>query len=201
MKSTPDVFIVESLSFEDEEASRGEGTFLAHILKLAGRRHKYFYIRTRRELEEVLDRFEDSGFRYLHISCHADPNGIALTLDHLSTVELGEILRPYLDKRRVFFSACELGTRRLARELIRGSGCFSVVAPCRAIGFDDAALFWASLYHLMFRTETEVMKRNDLTRNLRALSDLFDVQMRYFSSEASAPEGFREVPLREFHRK
>jgi hypothetical protein len=195
MKSSPDVFIIESLNFEDEEAARGEGTFLAHILKLAGRQHKYFYIRTRAELEEVLDRFDDSGFRYLHISCHADPKGIALTLDHLSLSELGRILRPHLDNRRVFFSACELATKQLAGQLIRGTDCYSVIAPCQAIGFDEAALFWASLYHLMFKSDKLVMKRQDLTRNLRALSELFDVRVRYFSSDAATTQGFREITL------
>src|SRR5690242_6588166 len=117
MKTTPDVFIIESLRFSDEKHRRFAGSFLSHILRLAERRVQYYYIRTRAEFEELLDRFADSGFRYLHISCHANRNGIGLTLDDLSVVDLGALLGSTLEKRRVFFSACELATDRLAKAL------------------------------------------------------------------------------------
>lgn len=195
MKTTPDVFIIESLRFDDEEESRGEGKFLSHILRLSERRYKYYYIRTRSELEEVLDRFETSAFRYLHISCHANQNGIALTLDELSISELGAILQPYLEGRRVFFSACELATDRLARALLKGTGCYSVVAPSQTVNFDEAALFWASLYHLMFKGEKTVMKNADLAKNLEALSSVFGITVRYFTASREATRGFREVTL------
>jgi hypothetical protein len=143
----------------------------------------------------VLDKFKTSGFRYLHISCHANSKGVALTLDHVSVVELGELLRPYLDKRRVFFSACELATDKLASALLRDSGCYSVIAPSETIGFDEAALFWASLYHLMFKDDRQVMKRDELVRHLNALSSVFGVKMRYFSSSRSHARGFREVTI------
>ena len=194
-KTTPDVFIVESLTFEDEEHSHAEGEFLSHILRLAGRRYKYFYIRTRAELEEVLNQFHDSQFRYLHISCHANRGGVALTLDHLTVADLGEVLTPYLEHRRVFFSACELATRRLATALLRDSGCYSVIAPSQRVDFDAAALFWASMYHLMFKNDRRAMKRDDLARNLEALSALFRIQVRFFSKSASAPTGFREISI------
>jgi hypothetical protein len=110
----------------------------------------------------------------------------------MSIPELGAVLAPYVNKRRVFFSACELGNERLAAALLKDTGCYSVVAPAQAIGFDQAALFWASLYHLMFRNEKQVMKQAELTRNLAAASSLFNVRMRYFSSSKSAARGFRE---------
>lgn len=197
MKTTPNVFIIESLRFDDEKERRAEGKFLSHILRLEGREFAYYYIRTKQELEEVLDRFETSGFRYLHISCHANNNGIALTLDDLTVGELGELLRPYLDKRRVFFSACELATERLARELLTETLCYSVVAPAQGVEFGQAALFWASLYHLMFREEKKEMKRAELSRNLSALSTLFALKIRFFSKSSSTKKGFREVTLGE----
>jgi hypothetical protein len=194
-KSTPDVFIIESLEFGDEERRRLEGDVLAHVLDLAGRYHKYFYIRTRRELEEVVRLFAESKYRYLHISCHADPDGIHLTLDRLTVAELGILLAPHIKERRVFFSACELGNTTLASALLADSGCYSVVAPGQNIRWGDAALVWAALYHLMFRDEKQDMKRDDLARHLSAVSSLFGVQMRYFSASRSDPRGFREVNL------
>ena len=178
-KTKADVFVIESLTFDDEERSHGEGQFLSHILRLADHNYKYFYIRTKTELQEVLDRFESSRYRYLHISCHANRNGIALTLDDLTVSELGDILRPYIENRRVFFSACELATDRLASALLKESGCYSVIAPAEPVRFDAAALFWASLYHLMFRNDQTAMTRDDLAKNLKALSSVKGARIRF----------------------
>lgn len=195
MKTTPDVFIIESLRFKDEEAGYPEGHFLSHILRLSGRKVRYVYIRTRKEFEEVLDQFKDSNFRYLHLSCHSNKSGIALTLDNLSIDELGELLRPVIDKRRVFLSACELATPKLATALLKETDSYSVVGPSRTIDVDESALFWASVYHLMFKNEAKSMKQNDLRDRLAKAAALFNVKMRYFSKEKSAADGWKEISL------
>jgi hypothetical protein len=194
--TTPNVFIIESLGFKDEDDGRTEGQFLAHILKLANRKVRYFYIRTRAELEEVLDRFEDSGFRYLHISCHADANGIALTLDNLTIGEIGQTIGSRLDKRRVFFSACGIATPRLAAALLKGTGCYSVIGPSDAISFDEAALYWASLYHFMFRNDAKVIKREDLRRHMKRLSTVFRLGMKFYAASSKSKSGYREIVIK-----
>lgn len=195
MRTTPDVFIIESLRFENEEAGHPEGHFISHILRLAGRQAKYYYIRTRKEFEEILDKFEDSEFRYLHLSCHANKNGIELTLDDLSIDELAELLRPVIDKRRVFLSACQLATPKLATALMRGNECYSVIGPSRTIDVDETALFWASVYHIMFRDEAKSMKRKDLRACVAKTSALFGVKMRYFSRDENSEDGWKELEL------
>ena len=70
MSTKPEVFIIESLDFVDEEKERFEGQILSSILKLGGKRPKYYYFRTRRELVEILKIFGRSRYRYLHLSCH-----------------------------------------------------------------------------------------------------------------------------------
>jgi hypothetical protein len=65
MTTKPEVFIVESLTFEDEREERFEGQIIKRILGLSGKTCEYYYIRTRRELEEVLKLFNHSGYRYL----------------------------------------------------------------------------------------------------------------------------------------
>ena len=82
MQTTPGVFIIESFKFEDEEAGYPEGHFISHILRLAGRKVRYVYIKTRQEFEEVIDQFEDSEFRY-YIS-HAMRTSVALLLPWMS---------------------------------------------------------------------------------------------------------------------
>jgi hypothetical protein len=193
--ATPDVFIIESLRFEDEEAGWPEGKFLAHILQLAGRRYRYVYIRTKAELNAVIDQFEDSNFRYLHLSCHASAKEIALTLDRVPIAELAEMLAPVLGKRRVFLSACELATPDLATALMKDTECYSVIGPSTAIDVDASALFWASVYFLMFRDEAKVMKKKELQRNVQKAAQLFEVSMRYFASDRKSAEGWMEVAI------
>jgi len=103
MKSKPRVFIVESLRFADEKQDLFEGKIVSQILALSCSPSEYVYLRTKKELEEVMDHFEESGYRYLHFSCHGNSNKLSLTLDDLPFDEFGEMLTPYLKNRRVFF--------------------------------------------------------------------------------------------------
>jgi hypothetical protein len=193
MTTTPDLFIIESLNFDDEAEGRCEGKFLTHLLRLTERNVKYFYIRTLKEFEEVLEKFEDSNYRYLHISSHGNEKELCLTLDHVEIKNIGSLLAPYLEKRRVFFSACKLASPQLAAALLQRTGCYSVIGPASAIGFDEAAIFWASFYYLMLRDEATGMKFKNIQKNVANLSKLFDIEMRYFRCSESAKVGFVEV--------
>jgi len=187
MKTSPDLFIMESLSFDDERHGRAEGGFLAHVLRHSNRRHKYFYFRTAIELRAIAEKFGRSNYRYLHLSCHADVEGISTTLDSLSYQELAEALRPYLRGKRVFFSACGAANQQSADALMTATGCLSVMGPSEDIRFDDSAIVWASFYHRIFRlpdNETEehvvAMKRQQLIDTASRLAQFYHVPFRFF---------------------
>jgi hypothetical protein len=124
----PSVFIVESLSLDDEEVERREGHLLYEMLHLAQKRAEYRYIRTKRELLAMLKQFCDSGKRYLHISCHGNDEGISLTLDDVSFAEFGEMARPYLKDRRLFLSACSIARKELARCIMSRMAAIQLLA-------------------------------------------------------------------------
>ena len=141
------VFIIESVRLEDEkEGRREEGRILESILRLSEFPSQYWYIRTERELKTVLKEFGKSGMRYLHLSCHANDELLGLTLNRVPFTRFGELIRPHIDGRRLFLSACEAANTELAKCVIPRSGCNSVIGPSGAIRFDDAAIFWASFY-------------------------------------------------------
>lgn len=180
-ETVANVFIIESLRFEDEDRGGFEGQILQDILRLIEKQSTYYYIRTKRELQKLAPKFGRSKHRYLHLSCHADAEGMATTLDDVSFEELGRIFRPHLSGRRVFLSACEMATPILADALLgRESGCFSVIGPSAEVAFSDAALLWSSFYHLMFRTNESRMKRPWIKQHLQSAADLFKVPMNYF---------------------
>jgi hypothetical protein len=180
LSSKPSVFIIESLGFEDEQKGRLEGEVLRRMLALSGKEAEYRYVRTKQELRVVLEQFQASRLRYLHISCHGDSDGLATTLDDLPFAEFAELVRPYLVKRRLFVSACEAASPKLARHLLPGSGCLSIVGPVGDIRFDDAAVVWAAFYHLMFRLDATRMTAKTIRRVLTNVCRTFDVGMCFF---------------------
>jgi hypothetical protein len=189
----PEVFIVESLTLKDEKNNRQEGELISRMLHLAGKREtEYYYIRTKLELDEIIDLFDESGCRYLHLSCHANKTGMATTFDDISYVELGKMLRPCLENRRVFVSACQMATAALAKELLPDTGCYSLIGPRQPINFDDAAAFWVSFYHLMFKLNTKTMNRANLIKRVTQLSRIFEEPISFYAS-SNNEKGFERV--------
>jgi hypothetical protein len=193
-QTKPEVFIIESLTLDDEKKRRQEGDLISRMLQLAGKTGtEYYYIRTRKEFDEITDVFGESGYRYLHISCHADRQRMATTFDDISYAELGTILSPCLEGRRVFVSACQMATAGFAKEILPGTGCFSLIGPKRKINFDDAAAFWVSFYHLMFKLNDLSMKRAGLRQRIKQLSRIYEEPINYFASSERAATGYVRV--------
>ncbi len=181
----PGVFIIESLSFDNEDKNLFEGMILSNILHLNKVPFKYYYIRTKIELVNVLEVFKISGFKYLHISCHGGNRKIYLTLDEIPYKEFGVILSAYLHKKRLFLSTCSSVNLSLAKAVILLSNCLSVIGPIKTIEFKDATIIWASFYHLMFKTNRNIMLRIHLIENLQKIVDMFDEPLNYFSISKS----------------
>ena len=189
--SKPEVFIIESLEFDDEEEERFEGRILADILRLAGKKPIYYYVRTKQELVAVLDLFERSQYRYLHLSCHGDDESIATTLDEdVEFRELGEIMNPHLKGRRLFVSSCDVVNDQLA-ETLMSSGCLSITGPTQEVGFAEAAMLWTSFYHLAFFRSENRWKGKDLRLILRELAPLLSMELAYYGIDSSSPLGYR----------
>lgn len=198
-QTEPEVFIVESLKWEDEESSRFEGKVLMETLALGGKEPRYYYVRTKRELVKVIALFRSSKYRYLHLSCHGTSKSIATTLDSIEFEELGELLNRSLRGRRVFMSSCKTVNDRLARALIVGSSCRSVSGPTEEVSFADAAILWASFYHLAFSEDTDGMKGEKIRGILEQLSGVFGVPIAHYGLDASSNEGYRATNFRRGH--
>jgi len=179
--SKPNVFIIESLRFDDEEKERFEGKIISQILHLNQKHCLYYYIRTKKELKKILNIFEKSTYRYLHISCHGNGSSLFTTLDGLSFKEFGDLVRPFLNKKRLFISSCSAVNMNLAKEIFQNSNCLSLIGPVKEIYFSDAAIIWASFYHLMFKENPNLMKGADIRRYLQNLVNTFRVPLNYFN--------------------
>ena len=177
--SQPEVFIIESLQFDDEEHNRFEGKVLSQILHLSNKKSLYFYIRTKAELKIVLNKFKGSGYRYLHISSHGSCRAMHTTIDDIPFAELQEMLCPVLGSRRLFLSACSMAQRNLAKPLLPKSKCYTIVGRRGTVDFSDATILWASFYHLMFKHEW-CMKDKAVEENVQKVASMFHVPMNYY---------------------
>jgi hypothetical protein len=186
----PNVFIIESLKFEDERCNRHEGEILSRILHLAGKKSEYYYIRTVKELREVLGIFSDSDYRYLHLSCHGSRSRFFTTLDSIPFKKFAAIVGPYLDERRLFVSTCWVVNDDLATELLPNYECHSIIGPKTDVTFGDAAITWASFYYLVFRERPRAIKKKDILPPLQSTADAFDITWRFFRKRKKAKKGY-----------
>ena len=178
-KTRAGVFIIESLGFEDEEQKRFEGQILRDMLVLSGKEVEYWYVRTWQELtDDILQRFYDSNLRYLHLSCHGTPTHVCLTLDDVPFKEFGEELSHYLEKRRLFVSACSVVNNAFSEAVNPDKACYSIIGPRDDIRFDDSTVMWASFYHLMLR-DSKVMRSQEIREALVRLEEMFGQKFLY----------------------
>jgi hypothetical protein len=158
----PTLCIVESLEFLQEVNLR-EGEIISRTLRMSNKTAGYVYLRSFSEFEAFAIEFGHSSHRYLHSSCHANKKCFATTVDTMPADEFVHVLAPHVRKRRVFLSCCLAAESSFAHTLLKAQPeCLSVVAPVNTLNFDDAAIFWTTFYHLMFKLSRDSMKTLDI---------------------------------------
>jgi hypothetical protein len=92
------IFIIESLDVKDDK----DGKILKDILNVCRVENEYKEVKTKPQLIEAIDEFQNSNFRYLHLSCHANKEGFELTdKTFITNSEFSEIIGNKLQKRRI----------------------------------------------------------------------------------------------------
>lgn len=176
----PEVFILESLTEENEEAGLFEGRVLYKTLKMAGKKPKYYYFRTKDELQLLALTFRESGYRYLHFSCHGDLTHIHTTLELVSYNEFAEIFDGLLRNRRLFMSACETGNELFSTCVAaRNKGMYSIAAPIQQIRFDQAYAIWTSFYTKAYLMDKNMMKAKYISSALANMCKFFEVSFHW----------------------
>ena len=175
------VFIIESMDLKNESKGNLDGYALMTILKLCGIPCKYYYIRTKLELEKIIKKFEQSKFGFLHIACHGNEKELVLTLETVPFEELDIMLGMFLTYKRLFLSACKVARLELAKYFIPKYHCFSIIGPPDNIDYDKAAIFWSSYYYLMYANDQKQMFQVDILPTLLNITQTFNLKMNYFS--------------------
>jgi hypothetical protein len=189
--SQAELFIVESLEFDDEKHHRLEGRIISDILAMSGKKCEYRYVRTKRELAEVLRQFSSSHYRYLHLSCHGGRRSLYTTLDRIPFRDFGRLIAPHIKRRRLFVSACSVTNRRFADSVMPDSRCYSILGPDQDILFSDAAVLWASFYHVMFREDSTAMKYAVIKAKAQQVANMFSVRLTLVNHASTSSRPYR----------
>ena len=177
----PETFILESLDHEDELETRLDGKMLYEVLKLHGKRPQYYYFRTQRELVEFARIFRESGYRYLHLSCHGSEEIVRYTFGQSSYSEFARMFEKKLHNRRLFISGCNLGNLDFAQALFASNGgMYSVTAPTKKVHFDQSISFWSAFYYMMHAWDSSAMKKKRLTQVLAQLATIFEMPLAHY---------------------
>ena len=186
------VFIIESRKIKEEFQGKKQGLILTEIMTLIGIKSEYRYIRTQKELDEMISQYYESDFRYLHFSMHGVSNKggkpvskFSLSLEQVSYDKFCEaIIKKGVGKdgqRRLFISACNVLDEIATQFAVVNNSFISIVAPSTRIRTSIAPLVWATFYHDIFTINKEFIKNSDIKENLNRICSFFKVKFNgYF---------------------
>lgn len=182
----PETFILESLSPDDEANQRLDGKVLYEVLRLQGKKPIYYYFRTQTELVRFADIFRQSGYRYLHLSCHGDDKKLEFTFGQTDYETFASIFEKKLNNRRLFISGCNLGNLNFAETLFaKSGGMYSVTAPTKKVFFSQTTSFWPAFYYMMHAWDSSAMKKERLQPVLERLAEIFEMPLAHYFKNTS----------------
>lgn len=185
------VFIIENLRGEDFF----DGENLRKILNLSCIENVYREVHHKDDFADAIREFKASNLRYLHISCHADMEGIEINGEEIVNSELLGILMGNVRNRRVFFSSCKGGNRNTATAVNKAGGQ-SVIGTPIDLSFDKAALFWPAFYHVINCVESQKMNQKSISNTLKKCVDLFEIPINYYHGIKKEPKKLRRYKFR-----
>jgi hypothetical protein len=195
-KTKPEVFIIESLDWDDEDGNDLEGRILSDMLRLAGKSPRYVYFRSKSELPHVIALFRESQYRYLHLSCHGSRRTVGTTTGSLKYQEFAACLRGHMAGRRLFCSACLLGNESFVRAITDSNPeILSILAPACKVDIHQAAALWTAFYVSVFDVKSSKMEPDTIRAHCESLAFLFHpVKFRFECRKKSGKWGHTMIP-------
>lgn len=199
MSTRVGVFIIESRKIEEEKTGKKQGLILTEMLTLLGVISEYRYIRTKKELIEMVNQYYASKFRYLRLSMHGVSsqnkplNKFSLSLEKITYDEFCNIIikngHDKNEKRRLFISACHVAADITIPFREKSNSFISIIAPSINIKTKIAPLAWATFYNKMFSVEKNSMATNIIKENLQNICVFFAVKFKgYFRNKNSTSQ-------------
>lgn len=190
------IFIIESLRSEDFF----DGENLSDVLELSEIPRVYHWVDSVEDLKLKLEEFEVSQYRYLHLSCHADLDGIEINGEDISYDTLSSLLGKKIEGKRLFLSACKAGNIDFAARTISKNHAISMIGTPIDLTFKKSVLFWPVFYHVLHEIDEKKMSRENIISTLQKCVDLLGVPINYYSSISNSSQKMRRLRLRKNHK-
>jgi hypothetical protein len=71
------------------------------------------------------------------------------------------------------------------------SGCYSILGPDQDIYFSDAAVLWASFYHVMFAADSTAMKYKTIKAKAQEVADMYRVRLTLIGHDQDHSKGYK----------
>ena len=184
LENIPGIFIIESFSFKEEQNNDLPGYHLYQSLtfcKINEHAPLYYFIRTKREFEEVLNKFEESNYEFLHLFCHGNSTHLELALEQISFEDFFSITEDRLYRKRLFISACNVVNIDFAKLFIPRVHCKSIIGAPAITNKDIEFLVWSSFYYQMLVSGNTFMKQKSIIEKIKDLTRLYGIEMIYYS--------------------
>ncbi|MEI6949617.1 hypothetical protein V9K67_20690 [Paraflavisolibacter sp. H34] len=176
-------FIIESLPKDDIH----DGKIFYDALKSSGIYEPiYKVVTSATEFETALKIFETSGCKFLFISAHGDEENITLIDGDYNAYDLAD-LDLHLPGRRVFLSTCRGGSFIFARYFIK-KGVYSVIGSPDDLSQIVATAIWTTMAILFERLNSGGIKYEELNTTMKVLSDVYGIDLAYFSFIRDKPK-------------
>lgn len=190
------VLIIESTRADELYRNKREGVLLGDLLRLLGIRSTYRVCVDRKRLENALAESSRGEYDAVHVSCHGDSSGLALTnAANVDWDELVSMSRGHLQRKLLVLSACESGARELADAFARTTNGPGIIVGTKSdIDWDDAAIAWQLLYKWL----REGHRIGDALQRVAVALDVRLVYRRWVSDEYR-PQSFPR-PSSSLHR-
>lgn len=180
---TNEYFIIESLPTDDIH----DGEIFYKALKSTGIYEPiYKVVATSAEFETALKLFETSDCKFLFISAHGDEENITLIDGDYNAYDLAD-LNLHLPGRRVFLSSCRGGSFLFAKYFIQ-KGVYSVIGSPDDLTQIVATAIWTTMAILFERLNTGVIEYEELNTTMKVLSDVYGIDLAYFSFIRNKPK-------------
>jgi hypothetical protein len=170
-----DFYIIESLKDGDVE----DGLIFNEALDSIKKVPKYKNVKNIEEFKDALKDFENSRYKYLLISSHADEENLQLTDEDINAEDF-EDFEIKFDQRRIFMSTCYGGSFLFAKYFIR-NGAYSVVGTPDKLKQIVAIGMWPTMLIVFERLSNTILKFSELNKTMRLMSEVYQINLHYYS--------------------
>ena len=198
MERKSDLFIIEVLRPEDYACFAADGLQLVTQMQALGFDTRYVRAYTFDSFKTAVAQYQESGFKWLHLSCHGCDTGVEFYKKEpwvnckfepevITNDKVAKSFGKCLIHCRVTLSGCRTGNVDLTQKIFEcNKGLQSLVAPVDDLADDIVAPLWLSYYSLLIKRsrskyegDNVKITNEDIGEVVESVSKCFSVSLAF----------------------